>query len=151
MEFIAGHIGVAAKVPKVLKAITTTAGFRGWWTECDVGRSPGESAWFRFGQKEAVFSIDRLDGRGIELICRRGDFPEWLDTRLSIRAVEDGNGTYVDLLHDGYPAKNHAYEECVAGWKHFLESLRAYCETGRGDPYTTTARSRGRRKESAGA
>ena len=60
---------------------------------------------------------------------------DWQGTHLSIRAIQDGVVTHVDLLHDGYSAKNACYDKCVGGWSHFFNSLRAYCETGRGMPY----------------
>jgi NAD(P)-dependent dehydrogenase (short-subunit alcohol dehydrogenase family) len=65
---------------------------------------------------------------------------EWQDTHPSIRAIADGAGTYVDLLHEGYQAKSAFYERCVAAWDHYLKSLRAYCETGRGTPWAALQR-----------
>jgi methyltransferase (TIGR00027 family) len=141
MELIAHHVHVSVAPGKVVEAVTTAAGFRGWWTDCDMGRV-GEEAVFRFDPpREVVFLIDRIDTRGIEMTCIRNTNQEdWQGTHLSLRAVAQGEGTYVDLLHDGYPAKNAFYEKCVAGWAHYLGSLRAYCETGRGLPWGTARR-----------
>jgi methyltransferase (TIGR00027 family) len=137
VELIAQDIHIDASPESVLEAITTTAGFRGWWTDCDVGRAAGEEAVFRFDPpREVVFRIDRMDGRGIELTCIRNvNQADWQGTRLSLRAVAEGDGTYVHLLHDGYPSRNAFYERCKDGWAHYLHSLRAYCETGGGMPW----------------
>jgi hypothetical protein len=123
----------------VLQAITTTAGHRGWWADdCDVGSSAGAEAVYRFGALEVVFRIDLTDSRGIEMTCvRTPNFPDWQGTRLTIRAIEDGAGTYVDILHDGYPTKNAVYETCASQWSHYAKSLLAFCETGRGEPFTS--------------
>jgi uncharacterized protein YndB with AHSA1/START domain len=130
MELIAKTIQVAAEPPRVIEAVTTTAGLRSWWTDCDVGRASGEEAVFRFDERRAVFRIDRIDRLGIEMTCvRQEGQPDWQDTHLSIRAIGQEGGTRVDLLHDGYPEKNASYDKCVGGWDHYLKSLRAYCET----------------------
>lgn len=71
---------------------------------------------------------------------RNENFPDWQGTHMSLRAVEDGAGTYVDLLHDGYPAKNGVYDTCAERWGRYLKSLSAYCETGRGEPYVSRKR-----------
>ncbi len=43
MELIAANIRIPVKHDEALKAITTTAGHRGWWAEnCDVGRAVRE-------------------------------------------------------------------------------------------------------------
>jgi hypothetical protein len=82
--------------------------------------------------------IDRIDRHGIEMTCvDHRNYPEWLDTHLSFRVIPDGEGAYVDLLHDGYRDKNGCYAQCIEGWTHYLKSLRAYCETGRGAPHLT--------------
>ena len=137
MNLIANTIRIAAEQSKVLEAITTTAGHRGWWSQdCEVGAGAGEEAVFRFDAIEVVFRIDRVDGRGLEMTCvGERNQPDWLGTHLSIRAIEDGAGTYVDLVHDGYPGKGGCYDLCTGGWAHYLKSLRSYCETGRGTPY----------------
>ena len=138
MELIATNVRIAAAPEKVIEAITTTAGHRGWWArDCEVGRAAGEEAVFRFDANEVAFRIDRVDRRGIEMTCvREKGQAGWQGTHLTIRAVADGVGTYVDLLHDGWAAKTSFYGICTGGWEHYAKSLRAYCETGRGEPYS---------------
>jgi hypothetical protein len=139
MELIAARVRIAADPTKVLQAVTTSAGVCGWWTEGEIGTAVGDEALLRFDSGEVVFVIDRLDSRGIELTCLRAEGQrDWQGTHLAIRAIEDGNGTYVDLVHDGYPQRNAFYEQCVAAWSHYLHSLRVFCETGRGAPLGST-------------
>lgn len=78
MELIATNIRIPVRHDKVLKAITTTAGHRGWWAEnCDIGRAVGEEAVYRFDSVEVACRIDRIDDRGIELTCVRNEnFPD---------------------------------------------------------------------------
>ena len=137
MELISRSVRIPVNQKTVLAAITTTQGFRAWWVrDCEVGRAAGEEAVFRMADIEVMFRIDRLDVRGIEMTCVRSEkFPDWRGTRLTIRAIEDGVGTYVDILHDGLPARNVAFEATTSGWDQYANSLRLYCEAGRGDPF----------------
>src|SRR5262245_11879009 len=139
MELIAANTRVDAKPSGVLAALTTTDGFRRWWTDdAEVGRDIGAPAIFRFGTSEVTFLIDRIDRQGIEMTCvAHKNYAEWLDTHLTFRVIPDGDGAYVDVLHDGYRDKNGCYAQCVEGWTHSLKSLRAYCETGRGTPHVS--------------
>ena len=136
MELIAANTRINAKPAEVLTALTTTDGFRHWWTDdAEVGRDIGAPAIFRFGTIEVTFLIDRIDRHGIEMTCvDHKNYPEWLDTHLAFRVTPDGEGAYVDMLHDGFRDKNGCYAQCVERWNHYLTSLRAYCETGRGTP-----------------
>jgi hypothetical protein len=63
--------------------------------------------------------------------CRHHPFPR----HLTIGAIEDGPGTTIDILHEGLAARNAAFDATAAGWEQYANSLRLYCETGRGDPF----------------
>jgi uncharacterized protein YndB with AHSA1/START domain len=139
MGLIAANTRINARPAEVVTAVTTSGGFRSWWTDdAEVGREVGARAIFRFGTIEVTFLIDRIDRHGIEMTCvDHKDYPEWLDTHLTFRVIPDGEGAYVDMLHDGYRDTNAFYAQWVKGWTHYLESLRLYCETGRGTPHLT--------------
>jgi uncharacterized protein YndB with AHSA1/START domain len=137
MELISRSVRIPVNQKRVLDAITTTEGFRAWWVrDCEVRRAAGEEAVFRMADIEVMFRIDRLDARGIEMTCLRStNFPDWEGSHLIIRAIEDGPGTAVDILHEGLPARNAAFDATAAGWAQYANSLRLCCETGRGDPF----------------
>jgi len=141
MRLITASAHINAKPAEVLTALTTADGFRHWWTDdAEMARDIGAPAIFRFGTIEVTLLIDRFDRHGIELTCvDHKDCPEWLDTHLAFRVIPDGEGTYVDMLHEGYRDKSGCYAQWVEGWTYYLASLRAYCETGRGTPHLTAA------------
>jgi uncharacterized protein YndB with AHSA1/START domain len=141
MELIAANIRIAARPAAVITALTTTDGVRRWWTDdAHLGRDIGTPAIFRFGAIEVTFLIDRIDRHGIEMTCvSHKNHSEWLDTHLAFRVIPDGEGTYVDLLHDGFRDKNGCYARFVEAWPYYLRSLRAYCENGCGTPHSTAA------------
>ena len=140
MALIAANTRIEANPAVVVAAVTTSNGFRRWWThEAEVGRAVGSPAIFRFATIEVTFLIDRTDTHGIEMTCvDHKNYPEWLDTHLAFRVVPDNSGTYVDLLHDGYRDLGGCYSESLERWTRGMTSLRAYCETGRGRPHVTS-------------
>jgi uncharacterized protein YndB with AHSA1/START domain len=141
-EIIATQLEIAAAPAIVARALATTEGHRAWWVStAQVGAAPGERASVRFDRKDgsqtaATFRIDRQDEHGIEWTCVAHEgMPDWNGTRLAIRIAESGGGTHVELLHAGFPERNKVYEMCIGGWQYFMQSLKAYAETGRGTPH----------------
>ncbi len=48
----------------------------------------------------------------------------------------EGVGTTITLTHEGLTPQLHCYETCNTAWDFFvLDSLKAYLETGKGDPH----------------
>jgi uncharacterized protein YndB with AHSA1/START domain len=149
MEKIETSIDVAAPAATIYRALTTTEGHRGWWTsDCEVGGAVGQEAAFRFdpmgdvhGTMEMRFRIDRLDtDRAVALTCvGQKNNPDWQDTRLTFTLSPSGGKTRVDLVHSAWRERSKVYDACVAGWSHFLQSLKAYAETGAGTPHVRKA------------
>ena len=145
MESINQNVEIAADPGKIYEALTTTAGNRGWWTtDCEVGSKVGEQAVFRFnhmgggeGLTEMRFRIDKLaPNEAVEMTCvGHQNNSDWQDTRLAFRLRPAGGKTTIELAHTGFQAKTKVYEACIAGWAHFLASLKKYAETGTGTPH----------------
>lgn len=133
MHTILDIIEIAAPTHRIVEALTTQTGLRGWFTE--TATFDGRQATFTFVRptitRTVGFRIDRCDARGIAMTCTsERNNPEWLGTALAI-TVE---GTRVRLEHSGYAAKDEYYAQCVQGWAYFLASLKSYVETGCGTP-----------------
>jgi len=140
MHRIANTTDIAAPLARVREAVTTTAGHRAWWTtDCEVGSRPGETATFRFkshGDAEMTFRIDRVDDHGLAWTCIGGrNTPEWKGTTLEIALEPEADGTRVTLVHDGFRERGEVYDKCTGGWRYFMDSLKAYLETGTGTPH----------------
>jgi uncharacterized protein YndB with AHSA1/START domain len=134
MHTIENTIEIAAPSHRIVEALTTQAGYRGWFTE--TATFDGTHATFTFARPEitrvVMFRVDHSDARGVAMTCTsEQNNPEWRGTKLAI-TVE---GSRVRLVHSGYPEKDECYERCVQGWAYFLPSLKSYVETGRGTPY----------------
>jgi uncharacterized protein YndB with AHSA1/START domain len=146
MESINNKVEINAAPTKIYEALTTTAGNKGWWTnDCEVGKKVGDQAAFRFnpmggggGTMEVRFRIDTLaPGEAVQWTCiGQENNPDWQNTRVSFRlAAGAGGKTTLDFEHSGFVAKTKTYEACIAGWSHFMQSLKAYVETGTGTPH----------------
>ena len=114
---------------RILEALTTKDGIRGWWTtdvDCD---SDKREAAFRFEKQVGVmavtFRLDQAESRVAMTCIRETNNADCLGTELVFGLRADGNATRVDLVHSGYPAKNEVYDMCTKGW-FFLDSQALY-------------------------
>jgi len=144
MHTIDKTIDITAPLATLHTAITTEAGFRGWWSEGTTYDRESRSFTFRFPQPTQLvamtFRVERQDDRGIALVCTgEQNNPDWKGTRLEISVAPSGDGTRVHLVHSGYPANNECYAQCQKGWTHFLDSLAQLATTGRGKPSACAA------------
>jgi uncharacterized protein YndB with AHSA1/START domain len=132
------QIQIAVPPNRVLPALTTQDGVRGWWTtdvEVDADR-----ATYRFekqaGPMAVTFRVENADERRVAMVCiGETNNADWLGTRIVFELVPAAGGTRVELVHSGYRARNEVYEMCTKGWGFFLGSLKSYLETGKGEPH----------------
>jgi hypothetical protein len=63
---------------------------------------------------------------------------EWVGTQIVFRlSASEAGQTRLDFEHIGLVPSFECHEICVDGWRHFLESLRLFAQTGRGTPFET--------------
>ena len=141
MADIVHCIGIAAPISHVYRALTTTEGLAGWWTE-DVEGNPQQegSIEFRFrtptgdlkgAARMQVESADSDSG-----VCWRciGGPDEWLDTAIAFALSEEDGKTLVRFGHRNWREATDFTAHCSMKWATFLLSLRQYVETGTGRP-----------------
>jgi uncharacterized protein YndB with AHSA1/START domain len=139
MKSIKDEVRIRAKASQVYDALTTQAGYRGWWNKVgEVGQTVGSEAILRFvkdGQPVNMrFRIDDMKpNESVRWTCVGHDMPSWIGTTLEWRIQESDGATLVSFEHAGW--KDVAPEPVAQGWKHFIGSLRAYVETGTGEPW----------------
>jgi uncharacterized protein YndB with AHSA1/START domain len=128
---------LAAAPEVVFEALTTTKGLAGWWTPVTGDGLAGGELTFSFGPAmQAVMRVDAAEpGVGIRwtnLACHVAD---WVGTTVhfGIEATP-GGGTELRFRHVGLTPRLECYSDCKSGWDHFIPSLRAYVETGTGNP-----------------
>ena len=139
MPSIKDEVLIQAPASKVYQALTTQAGYRGWWnTVAEVPAEVGGEAQLRFVKDgkpvNMRFRID--EQRANELVrwtCIAHDLQDWVGTTLDWRLAEAGGATMVSFEHGGWKVDGPA--PVVQGWRHFLGSLKAWVETGTGQPW----------------
>lgn len=118
-----------------------------WWTETfeGVANIQGETFTIRFGAN--IFKTMRVE----ELIPNKKvvwvvtgsliDLPElinkteWIDTRIIWEITENDTDTTLLLTHLGLTPEIECYSICESGWNSFTNSLKAFLETGKGNPF----------------
>lgn len=129
---------IHAPKEKVYEAITTIKGLSHWWTTQTTGEcKPGSIIHFRFGTVGNDMKV--LSQRACEwLLWECVDGPDdWLGTRISFQLDENGNKakTRVRFEHSGWKNANDFFAACTFTWGRFMESLRQYCQTGKGEAF----------------
>lgn len=139
MASIKDQLRVAAPTSKVFEALSRQTGYRGWWNAAaEVPESEGKQAQLRFIKDGTPvnmrFRIDELTpNQRVRWTCIAHDLPGWVNTTLDWNLDASGPETLVRFEHAGW--KEGAPEPVRDGWKHFLGSLKAYVETGSGQPW----------------
>lgn len=135
------RVSFSAPRARVFDAIATINGLRGWWTPITGGSpSPGGQLRFEFkGLDECIImQVDRARRPdSVHWTCAmHTGLPEWAGTKVTFNLVER-TAKICDLRfrHLGLKPKLMCYDDCRQGWEHFLASLVAYVEKGKGMPF----------------
>jgi uncharacterized protein YndB with AHSA1/START domain len=135
MVDILHRIGVTAPRDAVFRALTTTAGLAGWWTEDTTGDGDtGGVLTFRF--VPGGFDMKVVEAKSPERVRWEViDGPdEWVGTEISWDLSTAGDFTIVMFAHRGWREPVEFLHHCSTKWATFLMSLKALVETGAGAP-----------------
>ncbi len=139
MNAIKDEVRIGVSAGKAYEALRRQTGYRGWWNAvAEVPETAGGEAVLRFVKDgkpvNMRFRIDAMNaGESVRWTCTAHDFPSWVGTTLTWTIKPAGKDVVVALDHSGW--KEAAPEMVAQGWKHFLGSLKAYLETGTGQPW----------------
>lgn len=139
MSSIKEKVIIRASTEKVFGALSSTAGYQGWWSkDCQIAETPGGESKLKFNKEGTIVSMRfRVDevvpNRSVRWTCIGHDMESWIGTTLAWTLTPDGNATEVSFEHAGW--KGEAPEPVVQGWRHFVGSLRSYLEAGQGQPW----------------
>ena len=141
---IVHQLEVKATAKDVYEALASQEGIKGWWSkDCDVSEEVGGHSQMRFNKEgkivEMHFLVETLNPRGkVSWTCVKNPNPAWLHTQIHFELAEQEAHTALTFTHAGWDAKwkgEAPYEMTKEGWEHFMSSLKAYCETGEGQPW----------------
>jgi hypothetical protein len=137
MVDILHRVGVEAALPAVYRAVASTAGLAGWWTQDVTGESRvGGILTFRFGPegKNRMRVVELSEDRRVEWECVEGP-AEWIGTRLSFELNASDGESVVLFAQRGWKEPVEFMHACSTKWGIFLLSLKALVETDTGTPY----------------
>ena len=135
MADILFRFDVDAPPHRVLEALKTADGIRGFWTSrAEVPTAVGETLRLGFAVAPAPFDLrlERSDDRGVT--WRTESFPpHWVGTRVIWTVEPRDDGSTVGFMHagfdDGADAGHAAYT-----WGQIMVRLKQFAESGRPDP-----------------
>ena len=129
---------VHAPLPQIIAALTDDALIRRWWTAATRSeRHDDDVRLFMGGDVPLVdFSIEHTAGTGaVTWAVTACMEPDWIGTKpsFSVRPNSDGTSA-IGFRHVGLVPALECFDQCYAGWNHFMPSLHQFLETGEGRP-----------------
>jgi uncharacterized protein YndB with AHSA1/START domain len=123
---------------RAFDALTGPADLAQWWTN-DVSATPevGSLAEFRFRQGVLVYRFEvteLVSAERVRWVLRHGP-DHWVGTGISWQLTPEESGTKLVFTQDGFAHANALFARTVVEWTFYLDSLKAYLETGKGTPY----------------
>lgn len=131
---------ISAPVENVFEAISTVEGLKGWWTNLTTGSTEvGGELSFGFGKDYDMMVVKNSDNYSLvewEVVKSTfADGHQWIGTRISFGLSSDKNkNTVLRFEHNGWKEITDFYGVCNYHWGLFMVSLKALCETGKGNP-----------------
>jgi uncharacterized protein YndB with AHSA1/START domain len=136
MSEIKHLLHIAAPREIIYEAITTIKGLCGWWTLQTTGEcNPGGIIQFRFGTLGNDMKVITLKpNEWVLWECMAGP-DDWLGTRVTFQLSESAGKTLIRFEHAGWKNANDFFAGCTFTWGRYMESLRQYCQTGKGEAF----------------
>jgi uncharacterized protein YndB with AHSA1/START domain len=128
---------INAPVKKVYNAIATINGLRNWWTAETTGNENiGGTLQFRFGNYGGPDMVvkELKPNKLVQWNCVDG-MEDWKGTELSFILDSNEGKTRVRFAHANWKNDGDFFAACSFTWGQYMESLRQYCETGKGKPF----------------
>ena len=130
---------VHVPVAQVIEAVTVDTEIARWWTAVTRSERDGDQVQLFMGGDgpAVVVTVENTPGTG-EVTWLVTDCPvmaDWVGTKpsFSVQPGDDGTCT-IEFRHVGLRPALDCFDQCRAGWNHFMPSLHQFLETGEGRP-----------------
>jgi hypothetical protein len=128
-------IGTTASVKQVMAALNTIDGLSNWWTVHTTGATgKGDVLQFRFPKQGPDMRVIETTNQKVVWECIAG-VDEWVGTRLHFEVSAQDGQTLLMFKHAGWTDETPFFHHCSTKWAVFLLSLKAYLDTGEGQPF----------------
>lgn len=136
--FLVNHLlKIQASKEQVFEAISSIQGLKNWLTVKTIGSGDSmQYLGFRFEEQDGPDMLVKqlIPFKTIEWICVASPHG-WKGNRITFQLETSGLTTILRFSHDGWHTQNDSYAYCNSTWGHYLDSLKNYCESGKGSPF----------------
>lgn len=131
---------IKANATTIYNAAATEKGIQSWWCQNSaVAEKEGGKVILNFVKDGTPivmeFKVTTLSPNSkVVWICTNNANPAWIGTTLTFN-TEDG---ILNFCHGNFDEKwkgQPPFDNTAEGWKNFIASFKAYCETGTGQPW----------------
>lgn len=137
MASIKNLFHIDAPNEKVYKALSTIDGLSNWWTTQTTGDSKVDGIiQFRFGDFGGpdMKVKEMKPNESVTWECVSGP-EDWIGTTFTFKLDKNEEKTRVRFEQSGWKETNDFYASCSFSWGRYMESLRQYCQTGKGEAF----------------
>ena len=136
MASIKNLFHIAAPKGKVYTALSTIDGLSNWWTTQTSGDSKVDGIiQFRFGEGGPDMKVKEMKpNESVIWECVAGP-EDWLGNIFTFNLDENEGKTRVRFEQAGWKEANDFYAACSFSWGRYMESLRQYCQAGKGEAF----------------
>ncbi len=135
MKYSIKHLfHIDAPKEKVFEAISTIEGLSNWWTtQTKGGDGLNDTIQFNFGSSigPEMKIVDLKPFEELIWECTASQH-RWKRHTFIFSLDENEGKTQVRFSHNGWTEQDDFYAICSFAWGRYLESLRQYCQTGKG-------------------
>ncbi len=130
---------VQVAVAQVVEAVTDEAVISRWWTAVSRAERHGDQVQLFMGGDgpAVVLAVDHVPGTNTVtwLVTDCPVMADWVGTKPSFAVQPDDDGSCtIEFRHIGLRPALECFDQCRAGWNHFMPSLHQFLETGVGRP-----------------
>ena len=130
---------VHVPLPQIIEALTDGDVISRWWTAVSSSERHGDEVQLFMGSDTpaVVVTVEHVPGTS-EVTWTVTDCPvmaDWVGTKPSFAVQPGDDGTLsIAFRHVGLRPTLPCFDQCRAGWNHFMPSLHQFLETGVGRP-----------------
>ncbi len=129
---------VHASPQEIIAAVTDGDLICGWWTSATRSERHGDDVrlFMSDGDRLIDFTLDHAPGTGeVGWAVTTCVMEDWVGTKPSFSVLQNDDGTCaVEFRHIGLRPALECFDQCRAGWNHFMPSLHQFLQTGGSRP-----------------
>jgi uncharacterized protein YndB with AHSA1/START domain len=138
MSYAIKHLfHIEATKEKIYEAIASVNGLANWWTIAVNGSTEvGGKLHFDFGSfKGPTMEVTELKPNALVAWECVDSEHGWVGNTFRFILDENEGKTRLRFEHNGWEEQGDFYAACNYSWGRYLESLRRYCQSGKGKPF----------------